>query len=264
MHPRPVAGDARIGRPVGVNRGGPVKRLPAASSPQRGENATAGVYGARLRLGGPVLLFGVVLAVYLWRRGAAWCWPELVWYLAALLQLAIRWPHVEANRANRVARSRVSRLEQWLMFGVFLTLLGLPMFYLATPWLDALNYQLPSALPMLAAGMMAASLWLFYLAHAHLGRQWSPSLEVHAEHRLVTEGVYRLVRHPMYASIWLFALAQPLLIQNAVAGALAVPGFALLYFLRVPREEALMLDTFGDEYRAYMRRAGRVLPRLGG
>ena len=60
---------------------------------------------------------------------------------------------------------------------------------------------------------------------------------------------------------WLFALAQPLLVQNWLAGALAVPGFALLYFLRVNEEERLMLDSFGEEYRAYMARTGRLWPR---
>ncbi|AKJ28903.1 farnesyl cysteine carboxyl-methyltransferase [Caldimonas brevitalea] len=220
------------------------------------------MYGARLRLWLPILLFAFVLGVYVWRRGEAVRWYEISWALASLAQLAIRWPHVEANRANRVARSRVGRGEQWLMFLVFLTLLGLPMLFLATPWFGRFDYRLPSAwLPVLGSLLMAASLWLFYLSHAHLGRQWSPSLEVHAEHQLVTSGVYRRVRHPMYASIWLFALAQPLLIHNWVAGALAVPGFGLLYFLRVPREEALMLETFGEAYRAYLQRTGRVWPK---
>ncbi|WKB53758.1 protein-S-isoprenylcysteine O-methyltransferase [Eleftheria terrae] len=241
-----------------------MRRIDAAAAQDRGANATSGVYGARLRLWFPVLLFGLVVAAYVWRRGEQVRWPELCWVLAAFLQLAIRWPHVQANRANRVARSKVCPLEQWLMFGVFLTLLGLPMFYLATPWLDLFDYRLPLPYGGAAVAMMVASLWLFYRSHADLGRHWSPSLEVHTEHRLVSQGVYRRLRHPMYASIWLFALAQPLLVQNWVAGALAIPGFALLYFLRVPREEELMLETFGEDYRDYMRRTGRVLPRWRG
>jgi protein-S-isoprenylcysteine O-methyltransferase Ste14 len=66
----------------------------------------------------------------------------------------------------------------------------------------------------------------------------------------------------MYASEWLWALAQALLLQNWVAGWATLALFAPLYALRVPREERMMLDRFGEEYRAYMDRTGRIVPRL--
>jgi protein-S-isoprenylcysteine O-methyltransferase Ste14 len=135
------------------------------------------------------------------------------------------------------------------------------MLHLATPWFDRLDYTLPSAFPMLGTALMCVSLWTFHLTHAQLGRNWSPSLEIRHEHCLVTTGIYARIRHPMYSSIWLFAIAQPMLMHNWIAGALAVPGFALLYFLRVDEEERLMLDAFGDDYRTYMARTGRLWPR---
>lgn len=236
-----------------------MKRIAAAAHPERG-NATAGVYGARLRAWVPMLLFGLVVGAACWTRGAV-RWTELAWAAASLGQTLIRWPHVEANRANRPVVSRVDRLEQWLMFVVFATLMALPLSSIALPWLQRWDYRLPEGAGAAGAALMVASLWLFYRAHADLGRNWSPSLEVHAEHRLVTEGVYRWMRHPMYASIWLFALAQPLLIQNWVAGVGALPGFGLLYALRVGREERLMRETFGERYRHYEARVGRLWPR---
>ncbi len=236
-----------------------MKPVQAAAAEGR-DNATAGVYGARLKFWFPLFLFALVLVAYFWRRGDAWLWPELVWALSALIQAAIRWPHVQANRANQVQVQRVDRREQWLMFGVFMGLLCLPMLHLATPWFEALDYRLPEAASWAGAALMAISLVYFHRTHADLGRHWSPSLEVHSGHRLVTQGVYARVRHPMYASIWLFALAQPLLVHNWLAGAFGLVAFGLLYALRVPREEALMLDTFGDEYRAYMQRTGRLWP----
>ena len=112
--------------------------------------------------------------------------------------------------------------------------------------------------------ILAMAVWLFWRSHADLGRNWSPSLELRERHELVTEGVYRSVRHPMYASMWLWGVAQALLLQNWIAGWVSLVMFMPLYLLRVPREERMMLDEFGEEYRAYMNHTGRVIPRLGG
>jgi protein-S-isoprenylcysteine O-methyltransferase Ste14 len=110
--------------------------------------------------------------------------------------------------------------------------------------------------------LMTLAIWLFWRSHADLGRNWSPSLQLREGHELVTEGVYRHIRHPMYASEWLWSIAQALMLQNWVAGWAGLALFTPLYVLRVPREEQMMLDQFGEEYRAYMNRTGRIVPQL--
>jgi protein-S-isoprenylcysteine O-methyltransferase Ste14 len=109
---------------------------------------------------------------------------------------------------------------------------------------------------------MMAALLLFYRSHADLGPNWSATLELRRGHTLITNGVYRSIRHPMYAAILLWDLAQGLLLSNWLAGWGAFVTFALLYVARAPREERMMCDAFGDDYRAYMRRTGRLFPRL--
>ncbi len=109
---------------------------------------------------------------------------------------------------------------------------------------------------------MAAALWLFWRSHADLGPNWSVTLELRKGHQLVQRGVYRSIRHPMYASIWLFSMGQGLLLDNWLAGWSALASFAPLYFVRTPREEQMMCEFFGQEYRDYMRQTGRLLPRL--
>jgi protein-S-isoprenylcysteine O-methyltransferase Ste14 len=99
-------------------------------------------------------------------------------------------------------------------------------------------------------------------AHADLGRNWTPTLQITESHRLVTGGVYRYLRHPIYAAIWLTGLAQVLMLANWIAGPACLVLFLPVYLVRVPREERMMLDHFGDEYRAYMGRTGGVIPRL--
>jgi protein-S-isoprenylcysteine O-methyltransferase Ste14 len=109
--------------------------------------------------------------------------------------------------------------------------------------------------------LLVCALIVFWRAHADLGRNWSPSLQVREGHSLITRGLYQYIRHPMYASQWLYVIAQPLLLHNWIAGLGGLLLFLPLYVLRVPAEEQMMVDGFGEEYRAYMLRTGRVLPR---
>ncbi len=95
-----------------------------------------------------------------------------------------------------------------------------------------------------------------------LGANWSPTLEVGAQHTLTTQGVYGVIRHPMYASQLLWGFAQALLLQNWIAGFAGLAAFLPLYLVRTPQEERMMLDHFGDAYRAYCAQTGRIVPRL--
>jgi protein-S-isoprenylcysteine O-methyltransferase Ste14 len=101
-------------------------------------------------------------------------------------------------------------------------------------------------------------------SHRDLGKNWSPSLEISAQQTLITNGVYRTIRHPMYACGWLLCLAQALLLQHWVAGPAGLVAFLPLYFVRVPREEQMLLDHFGHDYRIYAAQTGRIVPRLSG
>lgn len=174
----------------------------------------------------------------------------------------IRHVFINRTRAEKKAVSRFDTQEKILLAVMFPPTLILPLLYLFTPLLTFADYHLPLFVRLLGAMIMAVSLWLFWRSHADLGRNWSVSLEVREGHELITHGVYRLIRHPMYASIWLWAIAQGMLLPNWLAGWSVVPAFAAMYFLRVPREEQLMRESFGDAYRDYMRRTGRLLPRL--
>jgi protein-S-isoprenylcysteine O-methyltransferase Ste14 len=170
-----------------------------------------------------------------------------------------------ARRAGPQTKSlsRFDGLERALLLAMALPSLVLPLVYLFTPLLGFSDYRLPAWVSWLGAGVMLASLWMFWRSHADLGQNWSVSLELREGHQLVTQGVYRRIRHPMYAAIWLWSLAQGLLLANWLAGWSMLPIFAVLYFLRTPREEHMMCEAFGDEYRAYMRQTGRLFPRIG-
>ena len=137
----------------------------------------------------------------------------------------------------------------------------LPLVYLFTGWLDVADFPLPAWMGWGGTAVFAAALWLLWRSHADLGPNWSAELRIRCEHTLVTGGVYRRIRHPMYAAHWLWGIAQALLLGNWIAGPSLLVTFLPLYLLRVGREERMMREAFGEEYRRYMRRTGRVIPR---
>jgi len=189
-----------------------------------------------------------------------------LYFLGVLAEVVIRIPHERRRRRTRMALERVGALERALVGLLFVGMVFAPAVYASTSWLDRADYRLPPeterSVGGVGAALMTLAIWLFWRSHADLGGNWSPSLQLREGHVLVTEGVYRRVRHPMYASEWLWVIAQALLLQNWIAGWAGLALFAPLYVLRVPREERMMLDRFGEEYRAYMDRTGRVVPRL--
>jgi len=172
----------------------------------------------------------------------------------------IRLPHERKVRKNAIKTDQRDRTEL-LLLGISLTGLGIiPIAYVFTGFPAFAERAFVPALAWLGIVPGLFSLWLFWRTHKDLGRNWSVSLEVRDKHELITGGVYRYVRHPMYSAFFLWAIAQFLLLPNWVAGLSGIVGFGTLYLFRVGREEKLMLDAFGEEYRAYMERTARVLP----
>ena len=167
--------------------------------------------------------------------------------------------------ARRVRRSKaVSKADLRDRLLIILVGLGqvvLPCVCATQPWLAAADRAQPAACTVLGVVAMAFGLWLFWRSHADLGESWSVTLELNADHRLVTRGVYRLMRHPMYTSFFVLGIGQALLMANWIAGFAGLAATLLLVAIRLPNEEAMMIEAFGDEYRDYMRRTGGIVPR---
>ena len=181
--------------------------------------------------------------------------------LSSIVMVVIRAPHGRRSRGVKVAKSGKGPLEialltiAWLGFFV-------PLLWMATPWLAFAEYPLRPA--PFAAGLLclAVSLWFFHRSHADLGTNWSITLEVREKHQLVTHGIYRRIRHPMYMALGLYSLGQALALPNGVAGPSYLVALGLLFALRVGPEERMMREEFGADYEAYMARTKRLLPRI--
>ena len=180
---------------------------------------------------------------------------------ATLTMIAIRAPHGRRSRSVKVATSHKTPLETGLLVLVWIGFF-VPLIWLASPALSFAEY--PLTLGPLIAGVVCfvVGLWLFYRSHADLGTNWSITLEVREQHRLITRGVYHRIRHPMYSALVLYSLGHALVIPNWVAGPSNLVAFAVLFTLRVHAEEQMMSDTFGDEYATYAARTKRLVPRI--
>jgi len=185
-----------------------------------------------------------------------------IYLLGLLVGSAIRWYYTRAYRKRIREEGRRPKVDTPLVYLPSLGMIGLPAVYILTPWLSFADYVLPLWAGWAGTVIYAGAFVLLWRAHADLALAFSPITEITAGQQLVTDGVYRFIRHPIYAAHFLWALAQPLLLWNWIAGFSMLLTFLPLYLVRVPKEEAMMEEAFGDAYRSYMQQTGRIVPRL--
>lgn len=189
-------------------------------------------------------------------------WGSLAWLASIILMTIIRTPFARQTAGNTIVETRAVTTERVLLTLVVIGGTFLPLLQLATGVLSIANYRVPDWAPFAGLALLVPGLWLFWRSHADLGRNWSVTTELREDHSLTTTGVYSRIRHPMYAAIWILFAAQPFFIHNWLAGWGGLLSFALLYFVRVTYEEAMMRERFGAAYDDYCRRTGRLLPKL--
>ena len=156
--------------------------------------------------------------------------------------------------------------EEGFAVGLLASLWGvailLPLLHIFTRWLTFADYGLSAWAGCSGILIFALAIWLLWRSHADLGINWRVTTELREKHALITSGVFRYIRHPMYSAHWLWGIAQVLLIHNWIAGLASLVIIIPLYILRVRREEQMMLEQFGEEYQTYMSQTGRIFPRL--
>lgn len=160
-----------------------------------------------------------------------------------------------SRRADGSAMMTVIRV-----FGLVLWLS--PLVYLLNPiWMAWSKMGLPDWTRWLGVALGALCVPGIYWLFSSIGTGITPVSATRREHKLSTSGPYRWVRHPLYTIGSSFIVSFGLMADNwfiALMGILAFIAMAI----RTPREEANLIEKFGDEYRDYMRRTGRFLPKL--
>ena len=186
---------------------------------------------------------------------------ENVFLSGLLVATVIRSYYGAQFKRNEITQTKKEHPMVIIGMAIWGVALLLPLFSIFSPWLNSADYQLPAPLSMLGAVIFIVGLWILWRSHVDLAKNFSPSLFIRNNHNLVTNGIYKRIRHPMYLSFFLWALGQALLIENWISGPLGLIAFYLIYLFRVDSEEQQLIEHFGDKYKQYQSKTGRLFPK---
>ncbi len=194
---------------------------------------------------------------------------ESVFRSIVMVSIAITLPIGLYHRIrSQATREKLARREEgiFIMIGLrlcgLLALIALSVHLIKPSWMVWSSITLPTWLRWIGAfiSLFAVPPLLFWTFHS-LGKNLTDTVVTRREHTLVTHGPYRWVRHPFYDVGFIWGLSLALLTANWLFALLGLSAFAMMV-VRTRIEEEKLIERFGDEYRTYMQRTGRFLPRV--
>lgn len=171
------------------------------------------------------------------------------------------------RKADQESGEKVSRSVDGKAMMYVIKIFGLLLWF--SPWVYLINPQwmawskigLPDVLRWLGVLYGALTVLGIYWLFSNIGSGITPTSATRTQHTLVTSGPYRWVRHPLYTAGTSLFIAFGLMADNWFIILLGILAFIAMA-IRVPREEANLIEKFGDEYRDYMKRTGAFLPKI--
>lgn len=187
---------------------------------------------------------------------------KLSFFILLLVWLSIRAVFKKNALKTKIKIKRRVIIERVLVSLNLVSIVFLPLYIVFSTTLDCASMHLPPAVRFIALCVYALNLGLFAWCHISLGGNWSGVLEIKKGHKLIQKGPYKNIRHPMYTHFWLLIISQGLLLDNSIVLIYGLFAWGILYFIRVSEEEKMMITEFGKEYKEYMKRTGRLLPKF--
>jgi protein-S-isoprenylcysteine O-methyltransferase Ste14 len=181
-------------------------------------------------------------------------------HLAALVEFLLCWlawasafirPSMQAMSQKKTETASASR------WGIFVVTLA---FFCA--WVQVRPAQFHKSAAALVASMVVApfAVALSWWATRHLGKQWRYVAALTQDHEFITTGPYRLIRHPIYTSMFGMLLATVLALSWWPLGIAAVVFFVIGTEIRIRSEDALLAARFGEQFTAWRARTPAYIP----
>jgi protein-S-isoprenylcysteine O-methyltransferase Ste14 len=166
----------------------------------------------------------------------------------------------EAILKEAIQREGKARIVARVIFAPF-WFLGFALYVIYPDWMTAFAIPLPDWIRWVMLAVSVVMVPFMMWGYQTLGKAWAHALAApRKEHVLVTNGPYRYVRHPIYTTAFTFMITLGVVASNWLVLLPMIAGTVLIY-AQVGGEEAALIDRFGDEYREYMKRTARFLPR---
>lgn len=179
----------------------------------------------------------------------------ICWFIFAGTFLLRKKPK-SAPDAKRAPKSFIGIALQGVSFGLVWALHRTPVF---SPFIDS-QYTLNIIFQILAVLLAVGSVWMANSAIKELGKQWSFQARLIEDHKLITGGVYQIVRHPIYAAMLGKLLATGLILSHWLVLIVAVVIFIIGTKIRTVAEEKLLRDAFPEEYDEYAAKVPAFIP----
>jgi protein-S-isoprenylcysteine O-methyltransferase Ste14 len=189
----------------------------------------------------------------------------LLWvvFIAARLIPSRKVPSVRRSRKERIETIKQEGIHAFFL--IFIAIYGnltvAALYLLNLPWIQWSHLYLPLELRVVGLILGVVSLPYVYWIGRTLANYYSYTIEMQEDHMLIKTGPYHRIRHPLYSATVLFLAALVLVSDNWLFLVILLAMIPSIY-VRMNKEEQMLIEEFGDEYRAYVKRTGRLFPRL--
>jgi protein-S-isoprenylcysteine O-methyltransferase Ste14 len=156
------------------------------------------------------------------------------------------------NKTNFIIR----RFILGPVLGIFILI-----YFINPSWIIFISIPFPQFVNWMGAIFGLLGIALLIWVHLILGKEWSADLQLNTDHQLIESGPYSRIRHPMYTALITIYLALGIISSNYIV----LTVFILIIIsviIRIPEEEKMMIEKFGERYRIYMQKTGRFLPKF--
>jgi protein-S-isoprenylcysteine O-methyltransferase Ste14 len=192
------------------------------------------------------------------------CCGLFILFMAIRIIFTIITKRKESKESNKKVNARQENRLNFILrrfIIIPLVIIFSILFSLKPAWVTYFTFHLPLVFILIIGTVGFISELLLIWIHVSLGREWYASLTLREGHRLIRTGPYSKVRHPMYTALIIIYSSLALLSANIIISILILIAIISLV-IRVPEEEKMMTEEFGNEYSDYMSKTGRFFPNL--
>lgn len=168
---------------------------------------------------------------------------------------------IVAKRTTQVKKEKRSWVETGTMFLFFCVMFALTVWYRRMGFVERVDYMIQTVFAVIGTLVIIASTAVNIIGRMRLKGNWGNQVRIYEDHTLVTSGIYKYVRNPLYTSTITMMYGFAILTLNPLVVVLVTAIFIPMMVYRSKQEEAALEEAFGEQYTEYKNRVGRLFPK---